>query len=271
MPVPGLDRAAARHVQPLSPGEFRQGAEEDREPLPPEEPSREQDRRGVRRFVADRRKVVEGESVQDRRGGPQTRLVGAHHFVPDSVGHEQGVADALPIVDFRREQRREDGQCRLLRFVQRAAPTPGLLDAAGLAQDGRVRRHDDRAIDPRGQKVRHLRMVNDEKIRPVLADQIREPTSEGELEFQIVRHHASTVRHWDRRDVRDRRPRLLPSEDRHFVAGAEAVEQLAHVGPNPAPDATVFRSRYRDLRGLRSPDFFESRDPRRTSSARTQW
>src|SRR5437660_11569878 len=108
-------------------------------------------------------------------------------------------------------------------------------------------------------------MVNDEKIRPVLADQIREPTSEGELEFQIVRHHASTVRHWDGRDVRARRPRLLPSEDRHLVARAEAVEQLASVRPTPAPDATALRRPYRDLRDLRSPASSDSRAPRRTS------
>src|SRR2546429_5465006 len=112
-------------------------------------------------------------------------------------------------------------------------------------------------------------MVNDEKIRPVLADQIREPTSEGELEFQIVRHHASAVRHWDGRDVRDRRPRLFPSEDRHFVAGGEAGGQPGLRRPHPPPDTDVFPRRYPGLQWLRSPEFFHSPDPRRTSTART--
>jgi len=172
--------------------------------------------KGANALVRGRR-VVQGESVQNRGRGSEMRPVGPHHLASHRMGDEQRVTDAFPVVHLGGKQGRQDGQGRPLRFIERAASSTRLLNPSGLAEDCRVGRDDHGTVDLGGQEVGHLGVVHDEQVRPVLPDELRKSSSQGELEFEIVRHHASAVRHGDGRDPWIGGRARLASEDRHLV------------------------------------------------------
>src|SRR5207244_1378068 len=103
-----------------------------------------------------------------------------------------------------------------------------------------------------GPQVGQLGVVDDEKVRPVFADEIRPSSLERPLEPVIVRHDATPVRE-GHRAVAGVRRRSLAAEDRHLVSRCEAREELPEVRPDPAPDSPEFRGRHRDLRFLVPP------------------
>src|SRR5438309_979555 len=181
------------------------------------------------------------------------------------VRHEEGMTDPLPVVDLGRKQSGEHGHRRLLRPVEGASPAPRLLDPAGLPQDRRMRRHDDGTRLRRGEEVRHLRVMHDEQVRPILPDQVGQPPPERELELEVVRHDASAIRQRNGRHPGIGGCGLATAEDRHLVPRAHASQQLADVGPDPAPNPTVLGGRHRDLRCPRPPNLFDCAKPRSRS------
>jgi len=251
----GIAPPAPRHDQPFGPPNVDHRAEEDRQSLPSEQTSGVEDEPrffGGIRGVARRAQFIERESIWNQRRGPEPRIVGAHHFVTDRIRNEEDVTDAVPIVQFDWEQGRKHGQRRPLRVVQGAAVPDRPLDPASLAENRRVRRDDGRAGRRIGPQVGHLGVVDDEKVRPVFADEIRPSSLERPLEPVIVRHDAAPVREGHRAVAGVRRGGLA-AEDRHLVSRCEAREELPEVRPDPAPDSPEFRGRHGDLRFLVPP------------------
>src|SRR5207244_1912351 len=87
--------------------------------------------------------------------------------------------------------------------------------------------------------------------------QVWQPLPKRELALKVVRHDASAIRQRNGRHPGIGGCGLATAEDRHLVPRAHASQQLADVGPDPAPNPTVLGGRHRDLRCPRSPNLFE--------------
>src|SRR5438093_10910248 len=102
--------------------------------------------------------------------------------------------------------------------------------------------------------------MHDEQVRTILPEQVGQPPPEVELELKVVRHDASAIRQRDGRHPGIGGRGLAAAEDRHLVPRAHASQQLADVGPDPAPNPTVLGGCHRDLRCPRSPKFVRMRE-----------
>ena len=230
-------------------------AQEDGQPLPAQKAACEQDEpRFVRclRLSSGRSKLIEGESVRNQGGRLKPRIVRPHDFPADRIRDKEDMTNPIPVVEFDREERREDGQGRPLGVVQRTAVAQRALNPASLSEDRRVRRHDGRARHRIRPEVGHLGVVDDEEVRAVLPDEIRPASLERSLKLEVVRHDAAAVGqgHGSVSGVEGRR---LTAQDCDFVSRGDSRKQLAEIRPDSAPDAPKFRSGYGDLRILVPP------------------
>src|SRR5438093_2921859 len=255
VPTPRADPAAAGDDESLGPPKVGHCAEENGQSLPSEQAACEQDEpRFVRciRLSSGRSKLIEGESIRNQRGRLEPRVVRPHDFLPDRVRDEEDMTNPIPIVEFDREERREDGQGRPLGVVQGTAVAQRAANPTSLSEDRRVRRHDGRARHRIRPEVGHLGVVDDQEVGAVLPDEIRPASLERSLKLEVVRHDAAPVGqgHGSVSGVEGRR---LTAEDCDFVSRGDSRKQLTEIRPDSAPDAPKFRSGYSDLRILVPP------------------